>query len=136
MDKYASDYGQKPLHMSAHGNAWTEDYQFTGTAADGDKIYLGVIPAGVRVTGIRLIHGAAGEDAAADLGFEPLEDGTPEAATDYFLAGEDVAAAGVAESAALPITFNRPVKLVLTADGDFASGTIAAIVTGNTLGAP
>jgi len=135
--KFAPDYNQKPLHMSAHGNAWSEDYTFTTSAAQNDKLYLGKIPAGVRVYEVRLKHGAAGADATAKLGFEPVEDDTPTADDDYWLNAANVAAAGIKRSEAAAITFNRPVKLVLTATGAaHASGTYEVIVIGKTVGAP
>jgi len=136
-DLYAADYGQKNTHMSAYGNAWTDDFQFTGAAAKDDKLYLGIVPAGVRVTNVRLIHHAAGTGVTADLGFEPVEDGSPPASATAFLAAANLAAAGVKYSSALPVTFNRPVKLVLTVKGaNLAQGTLCAIVNGIALGAP
>jgi len=136
-DFYAADYGTKPTHMSAYGNAWTEDYQYTGAAAKDDKVYLGIIPAGVRVTAVRLIHHAAGAGVTADLGFEPVEDATPPASATAFLANANLAAAGVKEASLLPVTFNRPVKLVLTVKGaNLAQGTLCAVVGGIALGAP
>jgi hypothetical protein len=136
MDRYASDYNQKPLHMSAHGNAWSEDYAFTGTIAETDKVYMGIIPAGVRVQDVRLVHHAAGTGATATLGFEPVDD-SPQADADYWLNAASVAAAGAQQSNAAPVTFNRPVKLVLTAGGaDYAAGTVRVVVFGAAVGAP
>lgn len=135
---YASDFNQKPLHMSAHGNAWSEDYSATVAPKDGDKLYLGIIPAGVRVYEVRLKHGAAGASTTAKLGFEPFEGDTPTADDDYWLAAStSMVAAGVERSSASAVTFNRPVKLVLTAGGaDHASGTYEVVVVGKTVGAP
>jgi len=136
-DLYAADYGQKNTHMSAYGNAWTDDYQYTGTASKDDRLYLGIIPAGVRVTSVRLIHHAAGAGVAADLGFEPVEDALPPASATAFLANANLAAAGVQEASLLPVTFNRPVKLVLAVKGaNLAQGTLCAVVGGIALGAP
>lgn len=133
---YASDYNQKPLHMAAYGNAWTEDYAFTGAPAAADKVYLGIIPAGTRVQALTLQHPAAGVSAQAKLGFEPAEGDDPAADDGYWLpAATDVADAGVKASTAAPITFNKPVKLVLTAAGAaFTSGTWRVIVTGKVIG--
>ena len=47
MDRYSSDYNSKPLHTQAFGNAWVEIYGYRGAGAAADKVYLGVIPAGV-----------------------------------------------------------------------------------------
>jgi len=137
MDKYAADYGQKPAHMSAYGNAWADDYQFTGAAQQDDKIYLGIIPAGVRVTGVRLIHHDAGSGVSVDLGIEPVEQGTPPASANAFVTNTMIATQGFIDSFTLPITFNQPVKLVLTVKGaNMAVGTLCAVVSGITLGAP
>lgn len=136
-DIYASDYGNKPLHMAAMGNAWTEDYSAVAAPAIADKLYLGIIPAGVRVYEVRLKSGAAGASATASLGYEPVDADGPSASAAYWLSGADVAAAGVDRSEASAITFNRPVKIVLTAAGaNFASTAIEVIVTGKTVGAP
>ncbi|MBN9403378.1 MAG: hypothetical protein J0I30_11290 [Burkholderiales bacterium] len=135
---YAPDYNQKPLHMAAAGNAWSEDYSATAAPKNGDKLYLGVIPAGVRVYEVRLKHGAAGASTTAKLGFEPFDGDDPPADDDFWLAAStSMAAAGVERSSASAITFDRPVKLVLTAGGaDHASGSYEVVVVGKTVGAP
>jgi len=133
--RFASDYGQKLLHMASMGNAWADDYKYVGAAAQNDKVYLGIIPAGVRVYPPTVLHTAGGASCTLTLGFEPV-DGTPTADTDYWLNAADVAAAGAVTSTAEPITFDRPVKLVATIGGAaFASGSITALVTGKTVGA-
>ncbi|HCP78944.1 MAG: hypothetical protein CML16_03055 [Pusillimonas sp.] len=133
---HASDFNQKPLHMSAYGNAWAEDYEITATVLDTEKAYFGVIPAGVRVYEVRLKHHAAGTDTTCKVGFEPMDGDSPTADDDYwFVDTTDVAAAGVKESTSAPITFQRPVKLVLTAGGaNFAAGTMSIIVNGKVVG--
>jgi len=133
--RFASDYGLKLLHMAAMGNAWAEDYKYTGSAAQNDKVYLGLIPAGVRVYPPTVLHTAGGASTTLTLGFEPT-DGTPAADTNYWLDAADVATAGAATSTAEPITFDRPVKLVATIGGGaFASGSISVIVPGKVVGA-
>jgi len=133
---HASDFNNKPLHMQAFGNAWTDDYSVTAAPKIADKVYFGIIPAGVRVYGVVLKHHAAGTSATAKLGFEPMEGDAPTADDDYWAAaGTSVVAAGVITSTASPITFDRPVKIVLTAAGaDFASGAMSVVVTGKTIG--
>lgn len=134
---YASDYNQKLLHMAEYGNAWAEDYSITATVLKSEKAYLGIIPAGVRIYGLRLKHHAAGAGAKCKVGFEPMDGDTPTANDAYWLADTtDVAAAGVNNSEAEPITFNYPVKIVLTATAaaDFAAGTLGVIVNGKVVG--
>jgi len=133
---HAPDYNNKPLHMSAYGNAWADDYGITAAPKIGDKVYFGILPAGLRVHSVVLQHHAAGADATAKLGFEPMEDDTPAANDAYWLPNTTATAtAGVKTSTAAPITFQRPVKIVLTAAGkDYASGAMTVIVNGKAVG--
>jgi len=137
MDRYSPDYNSKALHTQAFGNAWVETYGYRGAAAVGDKLYLGVIPAGVVVTAPRLITDAAGAGVKIDLGFEPYDaaDG-PLADLDAWLAGADIAAAGIVDSKAHPIAFKRAVKLVATISGAAFTGTpqLTVIVNGQMVG--
>ncbi|GAB1840340.1 hypothetical protein ACOTEO_29200 [Achromobacter xylosoxidans] len=137
MDRYSPDYNAKPLHTQAFGNAWVETYGYRGPAGTTDKVYLGVIPAGVVVTAVRLVTDAAGAGVKADLGFEPYDasDG-PVADLDAWLAGADIAAAGNVDSTAHPILFKRPVKLVATISGAAFTGTpqLTAVVNGQMVG--
>lgn len=133
---HASDFNQKPLHMSAYGNAWAEDYSITATVLDTEKAYFGIIPAGVRVYEVRLKHHAAGATKTCKVGFEPVDGDSPTSDDDYwFASGTDVAAKGVQYSESDPVTFQRPVKVVLTAEvADFAAGTISLVVNGKVVG--
>lgn len=115
-DFYAPDYNAKPLHMNEAGNAWAENYSITAKPEDGDKLYFGIIPAGVEVDLVRATNGAAGTNATLDLGFEPVHD-APDADTDHWFAAADVATAGSAFSTVKPIRFERPVRLVGVAGG-------------------
>lgn len=137
MDRYSPDYNAKPLHAQAFGNAWVEIYGYRNAAAVGDKVYLGVIPAGVVVTALRLVADAAGAGVKVDLGFEPYDasDG-PLADPDAWLAGADIATAGNVDSKAHPILFKRPVKLVATITGAAVTGTpqLTAVVNGQMVG--
>lgn len=133
-DFYASDYNQKPLHLAEYGNAWAEDYSAAATAKTSDKVYLGIIPAGVRIYDVRLSCGANQASSVADLGFEPIDD-SPTADSDYWFAGADVKLAYTGRSNADPITFDRPVKLVLTPGGaDHSANVYKVVVTGKVVG--
>lgn len=137
MDRYSPDYNGKPLHTQAFGNAWVETYSYQGAAAIGDKIYMGVIPAGVVATAVREINDAAGAGVTLDLGFEPYDASAgPLADLDAWLAAADIAAAGVVDSKAHPIAFKQPVKLVATIKGAAFTGTpkITAVVNGQMVG--
>lgn len=137
MDRYSPDYNSKPLHTQAFGNAWVETYGYRGTAGATDKIYLGVIPAGVVVTSVRLITDATAAGVKADLGFEPYDASEgPVADPDAWLAAADIAAAGIVDSKAHPIVFKRAVKLVATISGAAITGTpqITVVVDGQMVG--
>lgn len=137
MDRYSPDYNGKPLHTQAFGNAWVETYEYRGAGAINDKVYLGVIPAGVVVTALRLITDAGGAGVTVDVGFEPYDASAgPLADLDAWLAGGDIAAAGIVDSKAHPIAFKQPVKLVATIKGAAFTGTpkITAVVNGQMVG--
>jgi len=134
---YAPDYNQKPLHMSEYGNAWAEDYSITAQPTKNDVMLLGIIPAGVRVQTVILKNGAAGSSATVSLGFLPFEGDTPTADDDYWITSGDVENAGSIQSVAPAITFDRPVKLVMTATGaNWAAKSHEVVVTGMVVGAP
>lgn len=135
-DKLAADFGVKPLHMDAHGNAWAEVYSVTATAAINDKLYFGVIPAGTRVTNVRTINEATAASVTLDLGYEPWNpDGDPAADLDYWMAAADVAAVGTDQSTAFPILFDRPVQLVGTVKGaGYTAKRIDVVVEGICIG--
>ncbi|MBD9433245.1 hypothetical protein IB257_25185 [Achromobacter sp. ACM03] len=137
MDRYSPDYNSKPLHTQAFGNAWVETYSYRSAATAADKLYLGVIPGGILVTALSLITDAAGAGVKVDLGFEPYDasDG-PVADLDAWLAAGDIATAGVVSSAAHPILFKRPVKLVATISGANFTGApqLTAVVNGQMVG--
>jgi hypothetical protein len=131
---YADDFNMKPLHMSAYGNAWVDDYSIANKAGAGDKLYLGIIPAGVRVNGIRLINTAA-TAGSVKIGFEPVDADGPTADDDAFFADTDLSDAGANDSTFVPVTFESPVKIVATCGTAFtASATLTAIVKGKCVG--
>lgn len=138
MNIFAPDYGTKLLHMAEGGNALAEDYTVQGKPGAGDKLYFGIIQAGVRVHAVQILSGAAGAGASVKVGFEPADNEDPRVADDdYFIqAGASLATAGAVSSASLPITFDYPVKLVATVGATaFANDTkLVAIVTGKVVG--
>lgn len=133
---YALDYGTKPQHVGNYGNGWNEDFTVTATPAAADKVVLGIIPAGIRVTGIRLQNGAGGANAAVTLGYEPEDKGGPVAAPTAFLPSTAVATAGAVVASFDPITFDSPVRLVATVGAAaFGAATkLVAIVSGKVVG--
>lgn len=135
---YAPDYGIKPL--SVQGNkAFAENYSVAKAAASGDKVYLGVIPAGVEVDTMDLVHDDCGTGVTGKLGYEPVNsDDGPTAVSDYWIAaGQDLAtAAARVASKSHPIRFDFPVAIILTVAGDAFTGTpkLTAVAKGKALG--
>lgn len=108
----ADDYTSKVLHVGGYGNGWSEDYSVSKAIANGDKVYFGKIPAGIRVHTVKA-------PAGLTMSYEPVND-VP--AADNF-------------KELTPVTFNRDVKLVGTATAALANGA-TIVVTGQVVGAP
>lgn len=117
-DKYAAGFRSTPRHFAEHGNTVTEVHSWNGAAAIADKVYLGIIPAGTRVTSFRLINDAVA-GGTLTVGYEPVDAAEgPAAVADYwFPAGTSIATAGIADSKAKPATFERDVAVVAVVAG-------------------
>lgn len=128
------------------GNAWQDDNKVPVTAnlTTADEVIVMDIPAGVRLTGlkIRATDLDTGTALAANLGYRsvhPDQQVAPNAS--YFLAAStsfQAAQAGWVDLVFDPITFNEPVQIVLkptvSAAGLPAAGFVAAIAEGRILG--
>lgn len=136
----AADLQTKVLHMAEYGNAISEDYgpvAATGVLT-GEKVYLGVIPAGSRINDVRVVtSGSLGAGTTLSLGYEPFSGSSPAANGTYWMNAVASTAALNSQSAALPVTFDLPVYLVATVGGGNVTGspTITAILGGKALGA-
>lgn len=123
---------------SGLGNAYCKSFKATKAASNGEKLYLGVIPAGIRVDDFALIFDDCGTSVTCSVGYEPV-DTLPAASAAYWIAaGFDIAtAAGRKDSTSHPITFERPVKVVLTVGGANFTGTpnVTVVVKGEMVGA-
>lgn len=135
-DVLGQQYNNVPAYNGL-GNAFCKSYKATKAANSADKLYLGIIPAGVRVDEFNLIHDDTGTSVTCKVGYEPL-DTLPAADDDYwFAAATDIAAAAAnKQSIAHPIVFETPVKIVLTVAGANFTGTpsITAVVKGEMVG--
>lgn len=138
----APDLNSKARHMGGYGNAVIIHGSVTpGAATAADVIRPVMIPAGLEVTGVRIVNDDLAATALAiKIGYEPVNaaDG-PLADDDYFLAtGSTILqTAGTTELAFKPIKFEKPVYLIITVTttaGTFAAGNITAIVTGDGVG--
>lgn len=122
-DIYAPDYNSKPLHMAEGGNGWAENYSIAKGASNGDKLYLGIIPAGVDIDFARVIYAATGTTSTVSLGFEPVDTAPTANATYWASALATGASGGSSISVAVPVRFERPVKLVATVGAANFAGT-------------
>lgn len=136
-DVLGQQYNNVPAY-NGMGNAFCKSYKAKKAANSGDKLYLGIIPAGVRVDDFALIYDDAGTSVTCKVGYEPL-DTLPAASDAYWIAASyDIAtAAGRKDSTSHPIVFENPVKIVLTVAGANFTGTpsITAVVKGEMVGA-
>lgn len=135
----AADLHKKVQHMTQFGNGWSEDYGAVSASGvnQNEKVYLGVIPAGVRVQDVRLItSGTLGASTTVDLGYEPVDGSSPSADGDYWQANLASTSALNTTSSAAPITFEKDVFLVATVEGANVSGspTMSAVAQGKCVG--
>src|SRR5687768_8217428 len=134
----AVDLNTKSRHMGGYGNAVLIHGTVTPTAATAADVFRPVrIPAGIEVTGVRIVNADLAASAlAVKIGYEPVNaaDG-PTADDDYFVAAGSTIfqTAGTTELAFPPIKFEKDVFLTITVTVTavtFASGYVTAIVTG------
>lgn len=130
-----NDYGQRPQHMAEFGNAFNEDFPWNKAATAGDKLYFGILPAGVRVTEVDLYLDDNIASGTLSLGFEPV-DTLPSPNLTYWLTTQTLGTAGRFESLAAPITFDYPVKVVGSLAGAnlTTANNLSVIVEGRCLG--
>lgn len=138
----AVDLNTKARHMGGHGNTVTVYGSVSPTAGALADVYKPVrIPAGIAVTGIRIVNDDLAASAlAVKIGYEPVNaaDG-PTADDDYFSAAGNtlLLTAGTTQLAFQPIKFEKDVNVtitVTTAAVTFATGAVTAIVTGDGIG--
>lgn len=129
---FAPGYPTPNQFAAEKGNAFIATFQIASAAANStDKIYLGVLPAGVRIDLVRGSFGDTGTGNTIDVGYEPDDDAAPAAVLDYWWNDLDTATAAVptAWSTAAPIMFDRPVRVVLTVNSANLAGTPTLRVT-------
>jgi hypothetical protein len=137
MNVFAQDYNRKPQVGGPFGNAFHRAYKAAGAPANGEKFYLGVIPAGTEVSGFSTVYDDFGTAITFDYGFEPVDPvvGPAANATYWFNALDVATAAGRAQSVAKPVRFNTAVKLVVTVHGTISgSPEVYSVVSGESLG--
>lgn len=130
---YAPDANNKLLHTGDHGNTVTYYYENASAGNSADVIRMGKIPAGIRVTDLRLIAEDTGTGNTLDVGYAPADGATPAANANYWFNDKDTASAAVdSTSGALPIRFERDVWLEVLINSQNLTGTpkISIIVTG------
>ena len=130
---FAPDAITKILHTGDHGNAVQYVYEVAKAGNAADVIYMGKIPAGIRVTAVQIIAEDTGTGNTLDVGYAPADGAAPVAAPAYWWDDLNAASAAVnALSTALPIRFERDVWLQVLINTQALTGTpkIVLIVTG------
>lgn len=129
-NQYASDYNKKPLSSGNKPQGYNESYTVIANGLGvGDKVYFGVIPGGLEINDVALIHGADA-DATLSLGYEPVNPGDIPAAGTYWFNAQALATAGRKSAQSFPIRFNFDVVLVGTVGGGaITNGTQLTVVT-------
>ncbi len=132
-DIFAPDATNKLLKTGEQGNVVQYVYEYDGAANSGDVIFMGKIPAGTRVTGLRLKTEDTGSTSTLDVGYAPADGAAPVASANYWF--NDVDTSGAAydgSSTAGPIRFERDVWLQVLVNAANFTGTplLQIIVTG------
>lgn len=145
MPTYKANQSQ-PTGSSSHSNGFNIDGKVTVTAnlTTADDVILMEIPAGHRLTGLKIRAGDldTGATLAANVGFRPVHPypSVPANPTAFLSASTSfqAAQAGWVDLAFEPMTFQEPVQIVLkpTANGTGIAGTPAiwAVATGAVIG--
>jgi len=128
--QYASDFNKKPLSSGNKPQGYNESYAvIANVLVVTDKVYFGIIPAGMEINDVALIHGADA-DATLSLGYEPVNAGEIAAVPNYWFNAQALATPGRKQSQSFPIRFNVDVMLVGTVGGGaIANGTQLTVVT-------
>lgn len=137
------DLNSKAIPMGGYGNANIVWGSVTPTSGALASVYRPVrIPAGMTVTGVRIVNDdldTGGAAFAVKIGYTPVNaDDGPDADDDYFSAAVTyLSAVGTNELRFHPIKFEKDVYVDLTvtvAATTFATGKITAVVTGEATG--
>lgn len=128
---FADDFNKKNTAGGNQPAGWNETFPMAKAAASGDKIYFGIIPAGVEINGVSLVHDADA-DGTLSLGFEPVDGVSPVAAATQWFSAQALSSAGRKESVSQPVVFNKAVKLVGTLGGGaiLATCKLTAVLNG------
>lgn len=113
---FADDYNKKALSSGLAPTGYNESYPVAKVAAIADKIYFGIIPAGVEINQVTLINDALASGTLS-LGYEPVDGVSPAADLTAFFNAKTIATAGRFDSVAQPLVLNKAVKLVGTLGG-------------------
>ena len=130
---FAADANNKLLHTGEYGNVVQYVYEVEKAANAADVIFMGKIPAGIRVTNVRAQFADIGTGNTLDVGYAPADGAAPTAVANYWWNDLDAASAAVdAVSASAPIRFERDVWLQILVNAQNLTGTpkLTLIVTG------
>ena len=130
---FAPDATNELLHTGEYVNVVQYVYENDSAANAADVIFMGKIPAGIRVTGLRAKVEDTGAGNTLDIGYAPADGTSPTAVADYWFDGVDTATAAIdSTSTAAPIRFERDVWLQVLVNSANFTGTpkIILVVTG------
>ena len=130
---FADDANNKLLHTGEYGNVVQYVYEIAKGASATDVLRMGRIPAGIRVTDVRLKSADTGTGNTLDVGYSPADGTAPTANANYWWDNLDTATAAVdVRSTAEPIRFERDVWLDILVNSANLTGTpkIVVVVTG------
>jgi hypothetical protein len=138
-DIFTPGYTSPNSFSAEMGNAFIMTMEAATAANSTDKIYMGILPAGVRIDFVRGNFADTGTGNTLSVGYEPMDGTTPSAALTYWWSALDTATAAVpaAISGAAPVRFDKPVKVVITVNTQNLTGTPSLRLTfmGDMIGA-
>lgn len=97
-------------------------------AAIGDKVRLGKLFAGTKVTDARMVNAALGADTTVKLGYEYVN-GEAVADDDAFIPATATSSGASTRMGAAPVTLQYDAYLIATVGGGAATGALDAVVT-------
>lgn len=121
----------------AYGNAFKRSFTAEKVAQITDVVTVGRIPAGTRVTDVKLIIATGPASVTCKIGYTPVSPNTLPAASDayWFALSTGLTTAAATQSIAQPITFAYDVDIIATIAGAATNASkITVVVDGEILG--
>lgn len=120
-------------HSGTWGNLSAQAMQYVAAAAAiGDVIYLGAVPAGTKVTDVRMLWAALGAATTISIGYINSAGNN----ATYFLAAHPTSTPGSEHTAFIPIDFALDTFIIATVGGGAITGEINVVMQYIYKGAP